>query len=65
MIRWSWLKSTTEHSPDANHIGQGRYGASHLGQFHKKRGTGELGLEPGCSTQTHGPTKRACLQTET
>lgn len=65
MIRWSRLKSTIEHSPNANHIGRGRFGASHLGQFHKKRGIGEPGLELGCSTQTHGPTKRACLQTET
>lgn len=64
-VRPPQLKSTLKHSPNPNHTRTGRFGASHLDQFHKKRGTGEPGLGPGCSTQTHGPTKRACLQTET
>lgn len=43
----------------------GSWNFSYLDQSHKKKETGESGLESGWSTRIHAPTKRACLQTET
>lgn len=43
----------------------GSWNFPHLDQSHKKKETGESGLESGWSTRIHVPTKRVCLQTET